>query len=93
MTTTQNSSTAVDANEILTNVDTNQVQPRTVPEEDYKNLQAFATRTRQFAIKTALDAVESNPQYISSIDDKSVQDAVVKHKYGFDSYEQLVAVM
>lgn len=93
MTTTQNSP-EVDTNGILTNVDTSkEVQPRTVPEEDYKSLQAFATRTRQFAIKTALDAVEANPQYISSIEDKSVQDAVVKHKYGFDNYEQLIAVM
>lgn len=93
MTTTQNSP-EVDTNGILNDVDTSkEVQPRTVPEEDYKNLQAFATRTRQFAIRTAIDAVEANPQYISSIEDKSVQDAVVKHKYGFDNYEQLIAVM
>lgn len=92
--TTQNSPEVNDTNGILNDVDTSkEVQPRTVPEEDYKNLQAFATRTRQFAIKTALDAVEANPQYISSIEDKSVQDAVVKHKYGFDNYEQLIAVM
>ena len=93
MTTTQNSP-EVDTNGILNDVDTSkEVQPRTVPEEDYKSLQAFATRTRQFAIRTAIDAVEANPQYISSIEDKSVQDAVVKHKYGFDNYEQLIAVM
>lgn len=89
-----------DKSGILPNGDTqNWVQPhveetpRTVPEEDYKNLQAFATRTRQFAIKTALDAVEQNPRYISSIEDKSVQDAVVKQKHGFDSYDQMIAVM
>lgn len=93
MTTIQNSSEA-NAEEILKNENTpNGVQSPTVPEEDYKSLQAFATRTRQFAIKTAIDAVEANPNYIASIDDKSIQDAVVKHKYGFDNYAQLVAVM
>lgn len=90
MTTTQNSPD----NGILNPEDTpSGVQLPTVPEEDYKNLQAFATRTRQFAIRTAIDAVEANPNYIASIDDKSIQDAVVKHKYGFDNYAQLVAVM
>lgn len=93
MTTIQNSPEAP-ADGILAGETTpNGVQPRVVPEDDYKNLQAFATRTRQQYIKMAIDVAEANPQSISTIEDKSVQDAVVKHKYGFDSYDQLVAVM
>jgi len=62
-------------------VDTQDVQPRLVAEEDYKNLQSEFTRKNQLLIDTQVRLAETNPKEILSISDKGLQDKVIERIY------------
>lgn len=64
-------------------------QKTTVAIEDYKNLESFATKRSQDAIKFAKMLAENNPKAIESIDDEKIQQKVIKDLYGYDSLEEL----
>lgn len=78
--------------------DTPSVQPLT-PEQlaqmeaDKLALQSEYTRTRQALIETTATVAKNDPAYINTIKDTKLQNAVVKQLYGFDTYEQAVAVL
>lgn len=76
-----------------TNVDTQDVQPRLVAEEDYKNLQSEFTRKNQLLIDTQVRLAETNPKEILSISDKGLQDKVIERIYWFKNINELKAVM
>lgn len=78
-------STAVDT--------TNVVQPNAQLEADKLALQAEYTRTRQALIEVSVEQAKANPTYLNSIKDTKLQNSVVKQLYGFDTYDQAVAVL
>lgn len=74
-------------------VDTQEVQPRVVAEEDYKNLQSEFTRKNQLLIDTNVKLAESNPKEILNISDKHLQDKVIERIYWFKNINELKAIM
>lgn len=64
-------------------------QKTTVAVEDYKNLESFATKSRQDAIKFAKMLAEANPKSIESIDDEKIQQKVIKELHWYDSLDEL----
>lgn len=72
---------------------TNVVQPNAQLEADKLALQAEYTRTRQALIEVSVEQAKANPTYLNSIKDTKLQNSVVKQLYGFDTYDQAVAVL
>lgn len=76
---------------------TNVVQPTAEQlaqiEADKLALQSEYTRTRQALIESNVELAKANPTYLNSIKDTKLQNSVVKQLYGFDTYEQAVAVL
>lgn len=62
-------------------------------ELDRLSLQGEYTRSRQALIETSVELAKVNPTYLNSIKDTKLQDSVVKQLYGFDTYNQAVAVL
>lgn len=63
-----------------------------VPEKNYKELEAFATKTRQELIKTAVQLTKQDPKYLTSISDPKLQASVAKEIYGLESLAQVKEV-
>lgn len=61
-------------------------------DEDYKNLQAFATRNRQTAIELAMKLADVNPKTILEIGDKELQKKVIQNKYWLNSVDELTLI-
>lgn len=87
--------------EIQTNAmdTTNVVQPQATPEQlaqieaDKLALQSEYTRNRQSLIEATTLLAKNDPTYLTTIKDTKLQNTVVKQLYGFDTYEQAVAVL
>lgn len=96
MTIPLNSSTNVEIQPTATDT-TNVVQPTAERlaqiENDKLALQGEYTRNRQALIETSVELAKVNPTYLNSIKDSKLQDSVVKQLYGFDTYNQAVAVL
>lgn len=64
----------------------------TVSIERYKELEAFATRSRQNEIAFATKAAKADPKSLLEIQDAKVQSAAVKEIYGLDTLAQVQEV-
>lgn len=62
-------------------------------EADKLALQSEYTRTRQALIEATATIAKADPSSINTIRDTKLQNSVVKQLYGFDTYEQAVAVL
>ena len=95
MTIPLNSSTNVEIQSNAT--DTTIVQPTAEQlaqiEADKLSLQSEYTRNRQALIEASTELAKANPIYLNSIKDTKLQNSVVKQLYGFDTYDQAVAVL
>jgi len=86
-------------NEIQTPVETTPEVQTLSPEQlaqieaDKLALQWEYTRNRQALIETTAIVAKTDPSYLGSIKDTKLQNAVVKQLYGFDTYDQAVAVL
>lgn len=91
--------TVQDNPEIQTNVENPPAGQTLSPEQlaqieaDKLALQSEYTRVRQALIETTATVAKNDPAYINTIKDTKLQNAVVKQLYGFDTYEQAVAVL
>ncbi len=63
-----------------------------VPEDQYKSLQAEYTRSNQEKIDLAVRLAKQDKSYINEIQDKKLQDKVIKELYWFSSLEEAKAV-
>ena len=67
-------------------------EQKVVPEKDYKNLEAFATRSRQSEIDLAKRLVEKDKSELMMIKDTKVRDTVVRDVFGYNSFEEMTAI-
>lgn len=63
-----------------------------ISEQDYKNLQAFATRASQQLAEMAKKVAETNPAELRTFDEK-LQKKVIKDVYGYTDLEELEIAM
>lgn len=78
-------------NEQVFNKDT-QDSGHSINEQDYKNLQAFATRTSQQLTEMVKKVAETNPAELRTFDEK-LQKKVIKDVYGYTDLEELEIAM
>lgn len=63
-----------------------------IGEDEYKNLQSFATTVRQNEIALAIKLVSKDKSELLNISDKKLQNKVIKELYGYDNLEELQAM-
>ena len=63
-----------------------------IGEEEYKNLQSFATTVRQNEIALAIKLVTKDKDELLNISDKKLQNKVIKELYWYDNLEELQAI-
>ena len=63
-----------------------------IGEDEYKNLQSFATTVRQNEIALAIKLVNKDKSELLNISDKKLQNKVIKELYGYDNLEELQAM-
>lgn len=58
-------------------------------EEEYKNLQSFATKTSQEKISLAMKLVSKDKKELLAIEDKKLQNKVIKELYWLDNIDEV----
>lgn len=80
------------SNEELPKTQTPEEGQVVIGEEEYKNLQSFATTVRQNEIALAIKLVTKDKDELLNISDKKLQNKVIKELYWYDNLEELQAI-
>lgn len=66
--------------------------PKTIPEDDYKSLQAEYTRSNQELINSKIELAKVNPKSILDIKDTKLQSKVIKEIYGLNNINEVKVI-